>query len=167
MTQVESPMAERSIDPAQTALGYFLKASWDRPASVVAQGAVIAKTLKETGEDPIQLKIALLSDESRMKQIMQAAEAAHKNNPRARKPTRKKTVEIVGSVFENASVLTYLTNEQLDHLSGLVYQHYASQRPYIYPEEYMREARDRMLKGKIIELYGQPEEAFVFTIYQS
>ena len=168
MTSTERPTSERTIDPAQTALGYFLKVSYETPASVVAQGARLAKIIKETGEDPDQLRDALLTDTRRMEEIILIAERMHKENTRAGTPSMDRTKRVVDGVFNNASVLRYLSVPQLDHLSGSVYEYYSHQRPLIFPEEYMQEARDRMLEDKMVIVYGvskNPSPAF--TIYQS
>lgn len=166
----EKPILKRETitDLGLIAQGYFLKASFECPASVVAQGAHIARKIKDTGEEPQQLIDALITDDSRIQTIINAASVAHARNPRAATPSYRKACDIIDADFRMADTLKVLSRAQLEHLYGPIYKFYVSQKPNIFPEDSMNSAADAMLRARIVELFGKsknPPEPF--TIFLS
>ncbi|MBI2621612.1 MAG: hypothetical protein HYW63_03150 [Candidatus Levybacteria bacterium] len=134
---------------AEIAYFYFIRASMACPASVTAQGAVIALIVRETGENPLELREALLEDQSKLQAIKSVADRIHPDNVRASHDVpMEKVIEVVGEGFALANDFRFLTTEKLELLRGSIYQRFAHNRTGEFPEHSMREAAEAYLRGR-------------------
>jgi hypothetical protein len=80
---------------AETASRYFIRASKDRPASVIAQAATIAFLAVDNGAYLPNLREALLKDSQQIERIRKLAEAKHRKTPNGPLPITREDIEHV------------------------------------------------------------------------
>jgi hypothetical protein len=122
---------------AETASSYFIKASVKCPAAPVGQGAFIALSCKDENQDPAELKHALISDDSALRKIAEAANRSHNAHPDTLSPqrvNRSLITNVLDRDFLIAETLMPLPQEELGQLCGEKYEEYKAESLGMYPE---------------------------------
>ncbi len=142
--EIETPQ-----DLARTAYQYFITASINCPASVSAQGARIAQLARASHHRPEALKLALLGDSRRLKEIQCVASRMHGGSERAPKSvTLEKVKSIVELDFGTAQDLSIALEDQtLVEICTEIYPYYARQKEKFF-ETWIRDRVDDLMHGR-------------------
>lgn len=128
----KAPEASPQIGNAsQRAFKLIIEASQDCPASVNSQAAIVALRTKESGDDPLVLRDALLADDAKLSAIANAGKAMHTKSGKG--PINHIPLELViGIVTANFTKAHrmghFLTPDQLRYISDDLYHKFDDQK---------------------------------------
>lgn len=105
---------------SQTAMKLFIEASMKAPASVTAQGAIIAKTCQELGlTNPELLSECLVNDNDRLARLQAQAAKIHEKMGIGPKNIDDYMLEgVIVHDFRNAAAFMDHTPEELEYIAG-------------------------------------------------
>lgn len=111
---------ERSL--AETARHFFVKASSECPASITAQGALIASYCKKEGLQPVVLHQELLRDPDSLPFLKMIAERAHQSRGKGPSVVKQDFLrEVIASGFKRADEYMILENDELKEIYEGIY----------------------------------------------
>lgn len=102
--------------PDLIASGMFVEVSKELPASVAAQSLRIALTCRERQLDPMELGLALLSNEPQVAKLSKVAKTNHEEHGVEATPDSNDTGAIIGIDFAYAGIFLSLPTPTLKHL---------------------------------------------------